>query len=265
MFEMSGMSGMSRLETVLAALLLLAVLSSAGFVVVCVRRSRAALEDAYDEGDEDLREERARRRKAHQEAAAAFVRANAMQVELTKLGTKLRESDAGLVSERAKLTAEQARASRLEAELEAAKRARPGGRQHVGITYSSRNAGVADVMRALQQAMGRMQTEYCVAAHAEFTKQKNEVIALLRAMRSSGKPLKCANVTVLVKRSIDDLEASLRKDMSGDGAAGVVAHIRTIWTLVAAQICDANGLLDEAMLDAFMSAVFDAVCGIARS
>ncbi len=145
-------------------------------------------------------------------------------------------------------------------ELEAELAALGAATQYVGIAYETGHAGVASVMRSLQKVMGHVQRSQCDAAHAIFREQKGQVLAAL-----GDNPIRCTKVAAVLEASSADIEAALREQLPANmDAAAIVREIKAIWTLVVVHVCDASGVVDVGMLDAFMTAVFASVCGAPR-
>ena len=147
-------------------------------------------------------------------------------------------------------------------ELEADLSAIGAAPQHIGLTYATRNKGVAGIMRSIQKIMSQVQDSQCSASYAIFLKQKTEIITLLQTS-SKNQPISCAEVSAAINGSADMLKASLASLLPpGLDTARITAEIQVMWKTVATQVCDpATNKLDYRLLDAFMTALFDAMCG----
>jgi hypothetical protein len=182
---------------------------------------------AVDAGLHDLERERGKREaesakaKAAQDAAAkAFVASKAAEAKLAALG------------------------------------AQP---LRLGLTYMTRNSGVAGVMTSLQKIMGGAQKSQCSASYSAFMVQKREIIDNLKKQVGN---TKCTDISKALVAPSESLRVSLIDALPpGTDVLSVVAEVQVMWKLVSVEVCNKAGVLDYGMLDAFMTALFGAVCG----
>jgi hypothetical protein len=141
--------------------------------------------------------------------------------------------------------------------------------KRLGYGYSTKNAGVANVMQTLQGMLSRLQAEDCRTARDSFATQKKTVIDSLRAVADAQQPpgsLRCSDLAATLREVTRLLREDLASDLNSDEYAAIIAaEVEKVWTAAATQVCNRDGILDFGLLEAFMDAVFDAVCSPAAT
>ena len=128
----------------------------------------------------------------------------------------------------------------------------------LGLSFTTGNAGVAGVMRSLQGIMDQMQHMTCATTRDLFLQQKSEFIAQLKQQEQQ---VSCAEMSKALDDSLPALEAWLREQVPPTiDVQKLVLEIKNAWVQVSTQVCDKRGVVDIGMLDAFMTAMYDAVC-----
>lgn len=117
----------------------------------------------------------------------------------------------------------------------------------IGISYIAQSKGIDNILSTVQHTIATAQRAGCDVSNADFIKQKNEIITLLREHD---------NVTC------DDLKQLVFSIMEMESSDSVkITSIPSLWDTVASEFCNkATGIVDIDKLEVFMTGLYKSFC-----